>query len=104
LLIHSAAEDNVCNIDEEQESIATHFTLEPYFQLIQLENVAGLAFVARDPPHYSQNCAVMEFQITHVMQRKKWGSLFVTRFKRGYEKPEPDEYYLDEFNLELNPW
>ena len=104
LLIHSTADDDVRNVDEEQESIATRFNMEPYFQLIQLENVAGLAFVARDPPHVSENRAGMDFRITRVMMRNKWGSLFVTHFKRGYEKPKPDEYHLDKFNLELNPW
>jgi hypothetical protein len=103
LLIHSASEDhNERNVDA-AHSIARRYSMEPFFQLIHLQNVAGHVFVARDPSH-TNNPNDMEFDITCIVHRTQWGTFFIPHLRGGYEPPDEHSYFLDEFNVDYNPW
>jgi hypothetical protein len=74
LLVHSAAVNDERNADY-QYAIGCRYVMEPYFQLVLLENVEHMIFVARDPPNPDRD--EMDFGILHVTEPSKWGDVFV---------------------------
>lgn len=102
LLVHSASEEAEWDADV-PNSIAERYSMEPFFQLIHFENIAGVVFVARDPPNHN-NLDDMDYRITCVVHRTQWGSFFIPHLRRGYVAPNKSNFHLDEFNVDDNPW
>jgi hypothetical protein len=100
LLVHSADFNNV--EEDEQLTFASRYSMEPFFQMIEVTNILGIAFVARDPPSNDED--IMDFCITYVKNPKLWGNAFVPRLCHGWEHPDDDELHLDEFDETYNPW
>jgi hypothetical protein len=100
LLVHSASE----NVEEDYEfSIIKRFVMEPCFQIIDLENVCDIVFVAREGPILHGN--PMTYNITRVFHAKFWGHSFIPRMCEGYTQfPAVELHHLDEFNETYNPW
>jgi len=98
ILVHSASE----NTEESCTSIAHRYVMEPFFQMIEMQNIEGNVFVCRDPP--SSDCNELDFEITHVVQPSLWGGYFIPRFSHGYEIPADSDLCSDEFNEIQNPW
>jgi hypothetical protein len=100
LLVHSAGNKEYA--EEMNESIAHRYVMEPFFQLITMENIVGVTFVSRDPPTCDRN--EMSFAITAVTAPDKWGGFFVPRHRHAYQIPNDMGCHLDEFNETYNPW
>jgi hypothetical protein len=99
LLVHSASE----NAEEQYEfSIINRFHMDPYFQIIDLENITDIVFVTREIPSVTDN--PMSYTITRVAKSQLWGHVFIPRMCEGYRHPARDSYHLDEFNETYNPW
>ena len=104
LLVHSADHNNVKEEEDQAGlSITQRFVMEPFFQLIEMSNVNGIAFVARDPPS-RENQDDINFGISYVRNPHIWGNAFVPRLSEGYKYPNDDQLSLDEFNEIYNPW
>jgi hypothetical protein len=107
VLIHSAEDDGITDDDITMSSvsISKRFKMEPYYQLISLEYINDICFVARDPPSLHQNDKdEMMYEVSYVMHPTDWYLPFIPKLHEGYVVPAEDEAHLDEFNEEFNPW
>jgi hypothetical protein len=103
LLVHSASDNNMREFDIHHDSIVHHYVMEPFFQLVTLQSVEGLVFVARDPEeaHNDQ----MTYKISKMLRPDLWGVLFFPRFAKNYVSPSPNDVDIeDEFDEITNPW
>jgi hypothetical protein len=107
VVIHSAKEPNNFHDDVEQTqiSICRRFQMEPFYQIVSVDNLCGIAFVARDPPTCQNvNHNDQSYEITLVMHPAEWQMTFIPVLCKDYTRPDEDEILQDEFNDEVNPW
>lgn len=102
VLVHSAADDGVRDIDPCNDSIVRRLEMEPFFQLVELSSVQRVCYVSRDPPEDNGN--PMIYWISSVLHPQYWGYYFFPKFCSGYKVPERDSLHKDEFNEQYNPW
>jgi hypothetical protein len=109
VLLHSAEDDgnNHNEVDTSSISICKRFTMESFYQFIQIDHVLGICFVARDPPAPAclTNINKLQYEVTYVMHPTDWCHTFIPKMGEGYSAPfDEDEGALDEFNEDYNPW
>jgi hypothetical protein len=102
VVIHSAAdhgEDSDKNIH-----VATRYRMENCFQLIEKQNIVGIAFVARDPIMPLRD--PFDYEISNVVTGNEWGLHFIPVNSRGYPNwyMENEESLLDEFDERNMSW
>jgi len=115
LLVHSAEDDgtNTPHYYEDMEeekaiqlvSICNRSVMEPHYQLVYLNNISGIAYVARDPLDiHGNNDESLQYEITYVNNPDDWCDAFITKHHRGFKRPQKHEASLDAFNEDFNPW
>ena len=116
LMIHSSNapaynEGNKFNEVILLSNVSSRYTMEPVYQLVKLENIKDIAFVAMDPPDELVHCRRinilindMVFNVTRVSKPVSWGLCFEEKFSRQYCPPNDNELDSDEFNEIFHPW
>jgi hypothetical protein len=102
LLVHSAADNYVSENDIKSDALVERFVMEPFFQLVELDNVERVVYVARDLNTEDQD--PMRYEISKVLNPQLWGLHFIPRFGTSYMEPDDDDLHRDEFNETYNPW
>jgi len=78
--------------------------MENCFQLIQKENIVGIAFVARDPIMPQRD--PFDYEISTVLTGKDWAWHFIPLNSRGYQNwyEDNEESLLDDFDENNISW
>jgi hypothetical protein len=102
VVIHSAA--TPAAVEESSTSITTRYHMEDVFQMIMLESVIGITFVARDPMQVGRS--PFTYDITRVSKRIDWAYNFIPRNINGWEDwyVNNNDQLSDEFDESVNPW
>lgn len=101
VLVHSAADNGIRDFDPVKDSIVSRYIMEPFFQLVDLNNIDSICFVARDSIDDQEN--PMIYGISKVLDPQLWGLVFIPRYAHDYEEPKDNELHLNEFNESYNP-
>ena len=102
VVIHSAAEH--AEDGDKKNHVATRYRMENCFQLIQKENIVGIAFVARDPIMPQRD--PFDYEISTVLTGKDWAWHFIPLNSRGYQNwyEDNEESLLDDFDENNISW
>jgi len=101
IVIHSAA---IPTDEESSTSITTRYLMEDVFQMITLDSVIGITFVARDP--MTPGRSPFMYEISQVSKRIDWAYNFIPRNINGWEDwyVNNNDELSDEFDDNVNPW